>query len=278
MFEVSILHPNLVHAAPISELGTFEKKPFPYQELFREVYWMLETSPRFQFSEDSQFISSMASHSILNKSIQKKPIQLDTCRWCLPAFGLVTWRKLGLRGIAIPCVFVDFFLVAGNPTGSPHWDGSSLQRQGWKSGFDLSDLSVLQVDSTQAIEVKNADGIEAGASGCWTKNRGGPNPPKWMVYNNGRPYEQMDDLGGKNPYFRKHPNFLGARHLDVRVPATAEFPAPKVDMKEVTVMRNPCYWWILSTLTPTRKLLKKCDHGSRMWKFPKATPPYNDEP
>ncbi len=24
--------------------------------------------------------------------------------------------------------------------------------------------------------------------------------PKWMVYN-GKPYEQMDDLGGKNPIF-----------------------------------------------------------------------------
>ena len=29
-----------------------------------------------------------------------------------------------------------------------------------------------------------------------SKNRG---TPKWMVYN-GKPYEQMDDLGGKNPY------------------------------------------------------------------------------
>ena len=27
--------------------------------------------------------------------------------------------------------------------------------------------------------------------------------------NNGKPYEQMDDLGGKNPYFWKHPNVKG---------------------------------------------------------------------
>ena len=30
-------------------------------------------------------------------------------------------------------------------------------------------------------------------------------PPKWMVYN-GKPYEQMDDLGGNPHYFRKHPS------------------------------------------------------------------------
>ena len=30
-----------------------------------------------------------------------------------------------------------------------------------------------------------------------SKNRG---TPKWMVYN-GKPYEQMDDLGGKPPLF-----------------------------------------------------------------------------
>ena len=34
-----------------------------------------------------------------------------------------------------------------------------------------------------------------------SKNSG---TPKWMVYN-GKPYEQMDDLGGKTHYFRKHP-------------------------------------------------------------------------
>ena len=27
----------------------------------------------------------------------------------------------------------------------------------------------------------------------------GVNPPKWMVYYNGKPYEQMDDLGGFSP-------------------------------------------------------------------------------
>jgi len=33
----------------------------------------------------------------------------------------------------------------------------------------------------------------------------GGKPPKWMVYTHGKPYEQMDDLGGKPHYFRKHP-------------------------------------------------------------------------
>ena len=28
----------------------------------------------------------------------------------------------------------------------------------------------------------------------------GGKPPKWMVYN-GKPYEQMDDLGGNTPIF-----------------------------------------------------------------------------
>ena len=32
-----------------------------------------------------------------------------------------------------------------------------------------------------------------------SKNRG---TPKWMVFFHGKPYEQMDDLGGKHPYFR----------------------------------------------------------------------------
>ncbi len=31
-----------------------------------------------------------------------------------------------------------------------------------------------------------------------SKNSG---TPKWMVYYKGKPYEQMDDLGGKNPLF-----------------------------------------------------------------------------
>ena len=33
-------------------------------------------------------------------------------------------------------------------------------------------------------------------------------PPKWMVYNGSKPYEQMDDLGG-HPYFWKQPNETG---------------------------------------------------------------------
>ena len=38
--------------------------------------------------------------------------------------------------------------------------------------------------------------------GCWTKNRGGKTPPKMDGENNGKAYEQMDDLGGfYHPYF-----------------------------------------------------------------------------
>ena len=45
---------------------------------------------------------------------------------------------------------------------------------------------------------------------CWTwvlnQKKGGLKPPKMDGENNGsKPYEQMDDLGGKNPYFWKHP-------------------------------------------------------------------------
>ena len=36
-----------------------------------------------------------------------------------------------------------------------------------------------------------------------SKNRGGY-PPKW-IENNGKPYEQMDDLGGKPPLFLETP-------------------------------------------------------------------------
>ena len=35
---------------------------------------------------------------------------------------------------------------------------------------------------------------------------GGFYPPKWMVKNNGKPYEQMDDLG--IPLFLETPNIL----------------------------------------------------------------------
>ena len=37
-----------------------------------------------------------------------------------------------------------------------------------------------------------------------SKNRGGP--PKWMVYN-GKPYEQMDDLGGFPIFFGLTPKY-----------------------------------------------------------------------
>ena len=40
-----------------------------------------------------------------------------------------------------------------------------------------------------------------------SKNSG---TPKWMVYYKGKPYEQMDDLGGKNPLFLvQHPTVDG---------------------------------------------------------------------
>ena len=34
----------------------------------------------------------------------------------------------------------------------------------------------------------------------WVFPKIGRKPPKWMVYN-GKPYEQMDDLGGNTPIF-----------------------------------------------------------------------------
>ena len=39
------------------------------------------------------------------------------------------------------------------------------------------------------------------------QNRGGK-PPKMDGENNGKPYEQMDDLGGKQPLFLETPNQL----------------------------------------------------------------------
>ena len=39
--------------------------------------------------------------------------------------------------------------------------------------------------------------------GCQPKDRG--KTPKMDGENHGKPYEQMDDLGGKHPYFWKHP-------------------------------------------------------------------------
>ena len=49
---------------------------------------------------------------------------------------------------------------------------------------------------------KKGDGLRGSFHpyGCWTKNRG---TPKWVIYN-GKPYEQIDDLGFF-PYFWKHP-------------------------------------------------------------------------
>ena len=41
------------------------------------------------------------------------------------------------------------------------------------------------------------------SDGWNSKNR---DIPKWNVENNGKPYFLMDDLGGKPPYFRKHPD------------------------------------------------------------------------
>ena len=45
-----------------------------------------------------------------------------------------------------------------------------------------------------------------------SKNRG-ENPKKMDGENNGKPYFLMDDLGGKNPYFWKHPYIRPSRKL-----------------------------------------------------------------
>ena len=42
--------------------------------------------------------------------------------------------------------------------------------------------------------------------GCFQKI--GVNTPKMDGENNGKPYEQMDDFGGKHHYFRKHPYII----------------------------------------------------------------------
>ena len=41
----------------------------------------------------------------------------------------------------------------------------------------------------------------------WMFPKIGGKTPKWMVYNNGKPYEQMDDLGVKTPIFGSTPIF-----------------------------------------------------------------------
>ena len=43
-----------------------------------------------------------------------------------------------------------------------------------------------------------------GRHGCWTKNRGMVNPPKWMVKIVENPYEQMDNLGGTIIFVNTH--------------------------------------------------------------------------
>ena len=46
----------------------------------------------------------------------------------------------------------------------------------------------------------------------WIFPKIGVYTPKWMVYN-GKPYEQMDDLGGFPPIFVQHPDFPGRWEL-----------------------------------------------------------------
>ena len=43
---------------------------------------------------------------------------------------------------------------------------------------------------------------------CWVFPKIGVNTPKMDGENNGKPYEQMDDFGGKHHYFRKHPYII----------------------------------------------------------------------
>ena len=53
-----------------------------------------------------------------------------------------------------------------------------------------------------------------------SKHRG--KHPKWMVYNNGKPYEQMDDLGGK-------PTIFGNTHIVKGSMASGDRHSQKVD-------------------------------------------------
>ena len=59
--------------------------------------------------------------------------------------------------------------------------------------------------------------------GCQPKNRG-KNPKMDKLYN-GKPYEQMDDLGGKNHYFWKHPNL--AKTLETPNPLRLGLPSAR---------------------------------------------------
>ena len=58
-----------------------------------------------------------------------------------------------------------------------------------------------------------------------------------MVYNNGKPYEQMDDLGGKKPtYFRKHPPWylhLGSITEKMSVWDLSGKPEAKAHLEEI---------------------------------------------
>ncbi len=86
---------------------------------------------------------------------------------------------------------------------SPYfWFNIHLQHlKGWK-------FHVLKIQkSMKFLRIPRPHPPNLTGKMCWTKNRG-ILPPKMDGENNGsKPYEQMDDLGGKNPLFLvQHPN------------------------------------------------------------------------
>ena len=97
-------------------------------------------------------------------------------------------------------------------------------------------------------------------SGCFQKI-GGVYPPKWIVYNTGKPYEQMDDLGGKN-----HPNFWVDTHMDT-LPKTNGWMAPTTSMIMGGRVDDP------SSLCP-----RKLQHTPRAHPRPSRSPPMKGIP
>ena len=110
-------------------------------------------SPRFR-AEDSQQKYRERGVSMGGEIFNS----IATCR-CL-AFGLVTWRKLGGRS-ARPCVLVDFCCFFLLVTLQVRHTEMVLDR-GRVGSLNLNLLIKQCTCPTQAIEVKNGNGIEAG--------------------------------------------------------------------------------------------------------------------
>ena len=114
------------------------------------------------------------------------------------------------------------------PMMSPTESSNSLDWSIWFEGKSSPSITIIRDSDTSAfrkscffqpsscffyeMRFQNVEPLSCFLGGCiWAFPKIGGKPPKWMVKNNGslKPYEQMDDLGGKIPYFWKHPYTLG---------------------------------------------------------------------